>query len=229
MGAFSKDNCLHCDEQCDFSKFINSDTDEELLRSMVKVHYKRKETIIKQNSLSSHLIFLRSGLVKVFTERRNDKNIILKLVAPNNFIGLSQLYSEVFNFSVIALKDSEVCLLPKENFYQLLSKKPELVNFFLESNTKFSDYLISKISSLGTKQMHGRLADVILYLCNKEFDGTSVFDWITRKDIAEMSGMSPESAIRLLTEFKNDGLIVTDGKKIEINNIELISRLSEIG
>ena len=229
MGAFPKDNCMHCDEQCEFSKYISVESGEELLRSMVKVHYKRKETVVKQNSLSSHLIFLRSGLIKIFTERRNDKNIILKLVAPNNFIGLSQLYSDVFNFTAVALKDCEVCLLPKENFFQLLGRKPDLFNFFLESNSKYSDFLINKISSLGTKQMHGRLADVILYLCSEEFNGTSVFEWITRKDIAEMSGMSPESAIRLLTEFKNDGLISTNGKLIDVNNVELLARLSEIG
>jgi hypothetical protein len=63
----------------------------------------------------------------------------------------------------------------------------------------------------------------------RNYEETNVFDYITRKDIAEMSGMSSESAIRLLTEFKNDGLIITDGKRLEINNLELLNRLSEVG
>ena len=77
--------------------------------------------------------------------------------------------------------------------------------------------------------MHGRLADVLLYLNSSEFNNTDVFSHITRQDIAELSGMALESVIRLLSEFKEDGLIRLDGKKIVINNEELILKLSEIG
>jgi CRP/FNR family transcriptional regulator len=73
------------------------------------------------------------------------------------------------------------------------------------------------------------LADVILYLSGEEFEKTGVFNYLSRNDIAELTGMSKENAIRLLTEFKNDGLIKVDGKDIIINNIELLQKLSSIG
>jgi CRP/FNR family transcriptional regulator len=229
MGHLEKDICKNCTEICDLARNIDNDDSDIYLKNITKVRYKRKETIVKQSSHSSHLIYLKSGLVKIFTERRNDKNIILKLVTPKNFLDLSQLGSENYNFSAVALKDSEVCLIPKDVFYKMLSQNNAFSKVVLDVDAKFLSFLIDKLSSLGTKQMHGRLADVILYLCSEEFNELEVFSSITRRDIAEMSGMSSESAIRLLTEFKNDGLIKVEGKKIEINNIELMNRLSEVG
>jgi CRP/FNR family transcriptional regulator len=229
MGHLEKNTCDNCTEICDLARNIESGQSSNFLRAVSRVQYKRKETIVKQSSHSSHIIYLKSGLVKIFTERRNEKNIILKLVTPKNFLDLSQLSSDNYNFSVVALKDSEVCLIPKDTFYKLVSHNSDLARVVFEDHSKLLTFLIDKISSLGTKQMHGKLADIILYLCSKEFKEIEVFNSITRRDIAEMSGMSSESAIRLLTEFKNDGLIKVEGKKIEINNIELMHRLSDIG
>jgi CRP/FNR family transcriptional regulator, polysaccharide utilization system transcription regulator len=224
-----KDICKQCSGLCGFHTHLENDEAKSLLKLLSNVHYRKKEMLIKQNSHASNVYFLKSGLVKVFTERRNDKNIIIKIVTPNSFIGLTNLYSETYNFSAVALQDCEICVLPKENLINTILQSKNFAKHVLELQSNYNSFIINKISSLGTKQMHGRLADIIIYLCGDEFTGTNVFDSIARKDIAEMAGMSAESAIRLLTEFKNDGLIKTNGKKIEINNHELIARLSEIG
>lgn len=209
--------------------YFNDCDSSAMLKDVADVRYKKKETLIKQSSHSSNFLFLRSGLVKIFTERRNDKNIVLQIITPNNFIGLSQLFESHYNYSAMAYKDSEVCIIPKESFYGLLQLSEKFRTYIMTEQSRLTNFYIEKISSLGTKQMHGRLADVILYLNRPDFAKISLFESITRKDIAEMSGMSSESAIRLLTEFRNDGLINTDGKRIEINNRELLQRLSEIG
>jgi CRP/FNR family transcriptional regulator, polysaccharide utilization system transcription regulator len=229
MSSFDNEICRQCDELCEFMKYADADLADDFIKSLIRVHYKKKETIVKQGSHSSHVIYLKSGLLKVITERRNDKNIILKIVAPGNFIGLTHMLADTHNFTAVALKECEICLWPKDHIFNLMHANKNFAQQIYQANAKYSSLLVSKISSLGTKQMHGRLADVILYLCESEFKDTNVFEVITRKDIAEMSGMSSESAIRLLTEFESDGLIKTDGKKIEINNLELINRLSEVG
>lgn len=229
MGISDRNTCKNCNEICKLVKHVESGLDIDNLKSLTNVRYKKKENIVKQNSHSAHIIYVKSGLVKLFTERRNDKNIILRIAPPGSFLGLTQLHSSTFDFSAVALRDCEICLFPKESFMEIIYTNKEFSKFISETSSKFSTFLINKISSLGTKQMHGRLADVILYLCSDEFEGLDIYESITRKDIAEMSGMSSESAIRLLTEFKNDGLIRTTGKKIEVNNFELLNRLSEIG
>jgi CRP/FNR family transcriptional regulator len=229
MSSFDKEICRQCDESCEFMKYSDAEPSSDFVKSLIQVRYKKKETIVKQGSHSSHVVYLKSGLLKVVTERRNDKNVILKIVAPGNFIGLTHMLADTYHFTAIALKECEICLWPKEHIFNLMQTNKNFAQHIYQANANYSTLLVNKISSLGTKQMHGRLADVILYLCDSEFKETNVFDVITRKDIAEMSGMSSESAIRLLTEFESDGLIKTIGKKIEINNLELINRLSEVG
>ncbi len=142
-------------------KFLNPREVSENLKSLAKVHYKRKETVVKQSSHSSHVIYIKTGLIKVFTERRNDKNIILSIAASGTFIGLTQIYSDVNNFSAIALSESEVCLLPKKSVFYLIQNNNEFANIIYKAQSTYSSLLISKISSLGTKQMHGRNAAML--------------------------------------------------------------------
>ena len=78
---------------------------------------------------------------------------------------------------------------------------------------------------LGTKNLQGRLAEAILYLCDFKMKESDIFTHITRKDLAELSAMSVESMIRLLNEFKHDKLININGKHIEINNMEMMKLL----
>jgi CRP/FNR family transcriptional regulator, polysaccharide utilization system transcription regulator len=229
MSTFDNNICNHCDDLCEFIKHSDQELPNDSNKLLAQVHYKKKETIVKQGSHSSHVIYLKSGLIKVIAERRNDKNVILKIVPPKNFIGLTHMNADTYNFTAVSLRECEVCLWPKESIFNLMRRNNGFAQIIFKAHSKYSDLLVNKISSLGTKQMHGRLADVILYLCDAEFKDTNVFEAITRKDIAEMSGMSSESAIRLLTEFENDGLIKTEGKKLEINNLELLTRLSEVG
>lgn len=229
MGSPVKSSCTNCNQSCFLRKYCNQGGSDDFSKSLINITYKRKETIIKQKNSSTHLIYLKSGLVKSFSERKNNKNIILKIYPQDSILGIPSHDVEVYNYTAVALKDCEVCLLPKEQFFMLLEQNSLFVNYIFETYSNYSVLLADKLLSLGTKQMHGRLADTILYLCSQEFANTNVFETITRKDISEMSGMSSESAIRLLTEFKNDGLIRSNGKRIEINNFELLNRLSEIG
>lgn len=222
-------SCANCKGKCTFHSLLSDIEASSYLGKLVNINYKKKENIIKQNSHASHIVFVNKGLAKVFTERRNDKNIILNIVSSGSFIGLSDLYNDTYNYSVVALKESNVCLIPKVGFIELINQNLSLARYFLIIQSKYHSYMVNKLSSLGTKQMHGRLADVILYLNKEELNNDDIYGYITRKEISELSGMSPESAIRLLTEFKNDGLIRFEGKKIVINNMELLTRLSEIG
>ena len=79
---------------------------------------------------------------------------------------------------------------------------------------------------LTQKNMEGRMAEVIIYLQDKVFNNGSI-DNIPKQDLAELTAMTKESAIRVLKEFKNDGLIEVTGKSIKIKDkkaLELVAR-----
>jgi CRP/FNR family transcriptional regulator, polysaccharide utilization system transcription regulator len=227
MNTGGKDICKKCGLLCDWIQRLKEDA-HCYLNSITKITYRKKETILKQGSHASHIFFLQSGLVKILTERRNEKNILLRIITPGQFIGISNLHTDISNFTAVALKESELCLIPRDSFVGIMGNDNVFAKQVVDLQAENASFLMERISSIGTKQMHGRLADAIIYLCNN-VNGHNVFDYLSRKDIAELSAMSPESAIRLLTEFKNDGLIRIEGKQFVINNLELLARLSEIG
>ncbi len=228
MTARSKEICQNC-EECFILKYLTENERNTLLERATQIEYRKKEMLFKQQSFQTNLYFLKSGLVKIFIERRNEKNLLLSICKSNQIINLYSLYNSIFDYSAITLTSCEICIFPLEDFKKVVNSRKTLADNFILEFSKANNFLLKRIASLGTKQMHGRMADVILYLTDKEFDEFDIFDSLSRKDIAEMAGMSVEGSIRLLTEFKNDGLIRFDGKKIVVNNNELINRLSEIG
>ncbi|MCX7987239.1 MAG: Crp/Fnr family transcriptional regulator [Bacteroidales bacterium] len=223
------DVCQGCSNNCILSRVLTESDRKILLGRATQVHYRKKEMLFKQGSFQTSLFILKSGLVKIFVERRNEKNIIIKIASSNELINLTSFLQPTYEYSAIAMTNCEVCIIPLSDVQQFMSKKTEFSEELLRECSRIGSFIIQRMVSLGTKQMHGRLADVILYLCGKDFENTNIFEHLSRKDIAEIAGMSVEGSIRLLTEFKNDGLIRINGKEIVINNMELMLRLSEIG
>jgi CRP/FNR family transcriptional regulator len=101
----------------------------------------------------------------------------------------------------------------------------EVIKWYCEKEKQ----LFFKIKSLGHKQMHGRLADILLYLCSDEFKEKNIFNYLSRKDIADFACISTESVVRLLTELKNEKIIEMEGKDIEILQLDLLKEISRRG
>lgn len=206
---------------------------EELLHKVannqVSLTYNKGEILNKQGGFASHMVFLTDGLVKIYKEH-NEKNLILKIVKPGEFIGLSSLYNKgIFNYSAASLDNSKV--------YSISS---DVVKHLIQNNSGFAEKIISQLNSntsqfferiisLTQKQLHGRIADVILHLSREIYQADKFNMLLTRRDVAEFCGMSTESAIRILKEFHNDKIVNIEGKNIEIISYQLLERLSEVG
>jgi CRP/FNR family transcriptional regulator len=77
--------------------------------------------------------------------------------------------------------------------------------------------------------MHGRIADVLIYLSETIYNSRSFEMSLSRQDISEFSGMSKDSAIRILKEFETEGIIEANGKRVSINNMNLLVEISDKG
>jgi CRP/FNR family transcriptional regulator len=79
------------------------------------------------------------------------------------------------------------------------------------------------------KQMHGRLADVLLYLDSISYNNEPVFSYLSRKEVADFAGLSTESTVKLLKGFEKDGLIRLIDKNIELIKKEALVDISRRG
>ena len=223
-------NCLDCTKSsaC-FKKLIPSEL-EFINQKKTQILYKKGETICKQGAFSSYVLFISDGLVKLYLESPNNKNINIKILKTSEFIGLSSIYGEnIYNYSAVALEDSIICLIEKESLRKLLNDNGNFASEIIKWYCANEKQLFNKIKSLGHKQMHGRLADTLLYLCDESFNQKELFSKLSRQDIADFSCISTESAVRLLAELKNEGIIKLEGKHIRIIDKARLIEISKKG
>jgi CRP-like cAMP-binding protein len=206
-----------------------NNTDEFLNLEKTHLTYKKGETVIKEGTRVTEIFYLLSGLVKVYIEGP-ERNIIIKLLNSHDFIGLTSLFGdETYYFSATALKETRICSIDRQSIKNLITQSVEfsreLSNWYCENY----NIMLTKCLNLGLRQLHGKLANTLLYLNREKFKKADIFSYLSRKDLAELSGIATESVVRILTEFSNDKIIELKGKRIEILNLDLLREISKKG
>lgn len=224
-----KTNCNECSakSKCFIKKTKNTEQFYDLPKKQIS--YKKGEIIIKEGTRVTDIFYVIDGLIKVYIESP-EKNIIIKLLNADDFIGLTSLYGDdSYYFSVAAIKETRVCSIDREAIKDLNIQSCEFSRKLSNWYCKNYNIMLTKCSNLGLKQLNGKLANVLLYLNSEEFKAIDVFSYISRKDLAELCGMSMESVVRILSEFKNENIISIKGKKIEIKNLKKLTEMNQKG
>ena len=73
------------------------------------------------------------------------------------------------------------------------------------------------------------MADTFIYLSREDFGIKNIFQDLTRKDLDELSAMSTEGAVRILSEFDKEGIVELQGKDIKILDMEKLVKISKAG
>ena len=196
----------------------------------VQINYSMGEDICKQGAFASYIIYILDGLIKLSIEGPNNKSFIIRIVKPAEFIGLSSLFGEnTYHYSAKTLKDTTICMIEKNSIIKLISENGVFASEIVKWHCHIETHHYKKIQSLACKQLHGRLADTIIYLNKEDFGINNVFQYLTRKDLAELSAMSTEGAVRILSEFDKDGIVELKGKDIKILDLEKLMKISRAG
>ncbi|MDA3954455.1 MAG: Crp/Fnr family transcriptional regulator [Bacteroidales bacterium] len=221
--TISEDPCI-CFEQLSKKeqKFLDENT--------VKIKYKKGEIICKQGSYASHIMSVESGLVKVYIDD-GINSLVLKMIPEGSLLGLSSVNEEytTFQYSATSYIDTVVNQINIVAFRKLLNKNPGFAKSVIDILNAKSVQINSRFFCLTHKQSYGRLADIILCLADRVFKKREFDLPLSRKDLAELSTMSAETVIRMLKKFKEDDLIVMDGKKLKIVDYDRLKRISETG
>lgn len=210
--------------------FLKPDEIESLKINSNIVNFRQGDVIIKQSIRTSHLILLLSGLVKIFKEGRNNKILTLKLLKPNDFMGLLSFFgSDMHEYSASAVEDCKVCYIDRNCIKTLMVSNYLFGSFITEKVSKQGLYIFDKMMNHYQKQLPGRIADVILYFSEEIYQSHTFIFPLSRKELAELAGTTKESFIRTLSEFKNDRIIQLDGKKVTIMSMKILRVLSKLG
>ncbi len=231
--AKCSDNCCSiCFNQGDENIF-NCLTEEELKMLIAEkrhVHFKAGETILKQNTSASHVVCIKSGLAKIIAEGEGDKKLILRLVTTHSILtGGGIFINEIRHFTVQAVTEVECCFIDSEKIYELVSKNSQFAFELLKLNNRQNVEMLNNLVGITQKYMPGRVADLLLHLKNQIFNSNPFDTYMSRHELADMTGMTMESFIRILKEFKLAGIIAVEGTNIHILDEEALVVISRKG
>jgi len=194
---------------------------------------KKGDLVFREGDKPSGALFLAQGKVKIFKEGISGREQIIRLAKPTDIIGYRALIAdEKHQTSAMAIEDSAICLFRKNEIVKIVEKHPEILGKMLKSLANELRLSHSRTVSLTQKHIRGRLAESIVFLYDTygfEEDGRTIKAYLSREDLASLSNMTASNAIRTLTQFSEEGVIATEGRKVKVMNQGLLEKISEIG
>ncbi|HHJ09295.1 MAG TPA: Crp/Fnr family transcriptional regulator [Bacteroidetes bacterium] len=212
-----------------FKNFSEEERDAVIQNSSL-VQYHNKDTLFRQHTRTSHVMYVVSGLVKIYKENGTNRSVTLKIISGNQFVGLDNIYAESeYQYSGTAIVDTMVLIIDFGTFNHLVLSNGRFALDLIRILSRDSLYIFTRLNSQTHKQLPGRIADVLLYFSEEIFHSYSFEFPLTRHELAELAGTTKESFIRTINEFKHDKIIQMDGRKVEIKSLDVVKILSELG
>lgn len=197
---------------------------------MVIRRLKKKQAVFVEGSIPTGIFYLKQGKVKKFKMDREGKEHILYICSSGELFGYPALLSEEpYSDSASTLEDSEIGFIPQKYFEEVLASSAGFSNKLLKNLSHEFGVLGNNVMMFAQKTVRERLALTLLILKEKyaekgqrEKPSEIV---LSREDLANMVGTAVETLVRLLHEFKDEGLIATNGRIITVKDVK---RLIEV-
>lgn len=226
-----KHHCSNC-ELCIKSSILSILNNEELATlndKRMEVAFKKGEIIYKQGTPLTHIVVVHTGFGKIYKEHPNGKNLIFAYTKPNYLNGGVGIFlDQRHHSSLMAVTECKACFIEINDFKTIFKNNPEFMTAYLKEYSKMVQHVHNQFSLLTQKNMEGRIAESLLYLKEQIFvNGLEVN--LPKQDFADLTAMTKESAIRVLKQFKNDGLIEIENQTIRVLNEKSLEQIAMHG
>lgn len=214
-----------------FKERLSSADFEKYSSSLKRMSFSKYDVIFDDGEIPKGVFFLEKGAAKLSKSGAFGKDQILRFIKEGDIIGYrSLLCGENFQAKAEAMTDIECVFLPAEVFMYLLEVDSQLSFIMLQKIAFELGESSNTITFLAQKTVRERLAEILILLEQKLGTDPEGFIKIslTREEIANIIGTATESAIRLISEFKQDSLIEVDGRNIKILNHDKLMKLGHV-
>lgn len=221
-------------ETCELRNLFYGHVDENRLNQICETRIEKKfdsgQAILCESQTIEKFVYLKEGLVKLFRTDQNGKSQIIAIGKPLDFVSLLSVFSDKeYKYSVTAIEPSVTCELPMDLIRTMVIENGSFAMGVIQKMSRTTDNILIDFLEIRKKQLRGRVAHVLLFFSNDVYKNNRFELPVSRKEIAEFIGMTPENVIRTLSEFRKDGLIKTVGKLIEVIDKERLRTVSEHG
>jgi len=221
-------SCLSCElRNLAFSSLSENDINR-VCESREEISYSKGEVIHSEGEKISDFKYLKNGLVKLYRVTESGDEQIITITRPMEFVSNTNVFlEEKYRYSLSALEDSVVCCINIDLIKELILKNGGFALNLITALSRTSENIISLGLEIRKRNLAARIAFVLLYFSGEIYH-SRIFDLpVSRKEIADLISMSSANVIRTFSEFRRDGIIQSNGRTIEItdmNKLEVISK-----
>ncbi len=206
-------------------KFLN--------KNRVTHTYKKGEILFREGSYPTGIYFIEKGKVKKYKTDKDGREQIFYLYRKGEMLGYHALISdEKYTDSACTIEESVISFIPKDEFLKTIQLSPILSNRLLKIMSHEFGVLVNGLAILAQKTVRERLALSLLILRDKfkmeNQENKPVELDLSRDDLSKYVGTARETLIRLLRDFKDEGLIETNGRKIILKNPTELSKIANL-
>ena len=190
-----------------------------LNKSMVTHSYKKGEILFREGSYPTGIYYIRRGKVKKYNTDKEGREQIFYVYREGELFGYHALLSEEkFTDTASTIEEAIISFIPKDDFLEAIQVSSILSNRLLKVMSHEFGVLVNGLSVLAQKTVRERLAVSLLVLRDKykkeNQNNIPVELDLSRDDLSKFVGTARETLVRLIHDFKEEGLIETKGRKI---------------
>ncbi|MCP5467903.1 MAG: Crp/Fnr family transcriptional regulator [Deltaproteobacteria bacterium] len=230
----STPNCKNCQSR---GLGVFCQLSEEQLKQFNKHktgnRYKKGQIIFYEDNQPFGLYCVFEGKIKLYKEGLDGKTQILRIVGPGDILGYRSLFAEEpYHATAEVLEDATICFVDKNFFFSTLDQDSQLSRNLIRKLSQQLRIAEGLATSLAHRSSRERMAELLLRLNEaygiEERDTQRIALELSRAEIADMIGVTQETSIRLLSEFKKNKWINVQDRRIEILDLEAIEKTANL-
>lgn len=222
-------DCEHCFQRSPHFSLLSPEELEMLNNVRIEVTFRPGEILYKQGAPLTHIVIINNGLGKIYLESAHQKNLILNFTKPYHLNGgVGMFIDGRHHSSLMAVTDCDACFIEIGTFWDVLRLNADFMEACIKEFAESVQHTYHQFSILTQKNMEGRIAECLLYLSDVILENDEI-EHISKQDLAEITAMTKESAIRVLKDFKDDGIIESSSQRIMILNKKGLKQIAHYG
>jgi len=212
---------------------LSSDEKRMITDNFSLHHYKKGHVIYAEQEQPEYLWCLLKGKAKLYKDGVGGRQQILRLISPVQYFGYRAYFAgEPYVHTAAAMEASTLGAFPMTVVKDLIDRNRDVAWFFIHELSRNLGSADTRTVNLTQKHIRGRLAEALMGLVDHygyEDDGMTLRIYMAREDLANMSNMTTSNAIRTLTSFVNEKMIIVDGRQIKIIDPAGLRKVSRFG
>lgn len=214
---------------------LNSDEQEILFDKLIESGrerlYKKKQLVYQEGDTPVYLYQIIKGNVRNYLFHKDGRELTTVVLKAGDFFGYeSVLMKKPYTDNAEALEETELRLIYKEDFYQLLERNPGLNQRFIRLLSRNIIKKDEQMLGFAYHSVRKRIADALVSVAEKlktnAADDTCVIR-VSREDLASIAGAANETISRTLADFIDEGLLSKQGNSIEVHSIEKLKKVKQ--